>query len=546
MAPASATAASPAACTATQASPPWHEASLTGLSPAPRQVLRPPRGSLGCGHAAPGACRGRQCRRGEPGGRQPPPDGAASPAGSRGGVTMERRRRRRRGSAGSRGLPPAARALPGEISPWFHHPPPAPKEKFLLRARGSGHPSRAGVRGAALAPAPPLPPLPVPIALRPVALVPRVHRGCTAPAGRAALPRPQAQHRGAASEGGGHSHPVPGRVVSKGPQDPTPPSPPPQPACHIPMPGGFTRSAPPSPARAPPAPASPQPGPAAPHPPLPHSFPFSVHPLQVPEPSPSLRARHRHHRRGLESPAAPVCLCQCRGWGGDTPARSPRAPSPASPAAAGETEARRNSPHAKPGTTSPRPAKATAGVKCGRGPRRQLSSGAGRGGRVNTAPRPGQTAGRGQRARGGQVQQGWVRAWGRVHPCLAGATEPPGPAGAPLPTLTGGDAPHRVPGLAGHRYGAACAGTRGRSPSRFYPHRRYTLRRHGAKPANTRECSPGWEGGRWDGGSHLVTRGVAPQTGQHLPPPPHRSWKRRGPAGGTGFPQPRGAGTPHA
>lgn len=52
----------------------------------------------------------------------------------------------RRGSAGSRGLPPAAHTLPGEISPWFHHPLPALKEKFLLDARGSSHSSRAGVQ----------------------------------------------------------------------------------------------------------------------------------------------------------------------------------------------------------------------------------------------------------------------------------------------------------------------------------------------------------------------------------------------------------------
>lgn len=100
---------------------------------------------------------------------------------------------------------------------------------------------------------------------------------------------------------------------------------PPPPADHLPAPkpGGFTCPAPLSPANAPPAPASPQPGPSTPHPPLPHSFPFSMHPLQVPEPSPSLHTRHRHHRRGLELPAAP--------------ARLPVDPSllPTSPAAAG-------------------------------------------------------------------------------------------------------------------------------------------------------------------------------------------------------------------
>lgn len=69
-----------------------------------------------------------------------PPDGAAAPTG-----TMAGQRWRRWGSAGSRGLPPAAHTLPGEISPRFHHPLPALK-KFLLRARGSSHPSRAGAQ----------------------------------------------------------------------------------------------------------------------------------------------------------------------------------------------------------------------------------------------------------------------------------------------------------------------------------------------------------------------------------------------------------------
>lgn len=50
------------------------------------------------------------------------------------------------GRAGSQGLPPAAHTLPGEISPWFHHPLPALKEKFLLHTRGSSHSSRAGVQ----------------------------------------------------------------------------------------------------------------------------------------------------------------------------------------------------------------------------------------------------------------------------------------------------------------------------------------------------------------------------------------------------------------
>lgn len=85
-------AASPTARAATRASPPWHEASSTGLSPAPRRVLRPPWGSPGCGHAAPGACRGtpalpqgaRRVQRREPGSHP------RHPAGSRTGVTMAR------------------------------------------------------------------------------------------------------------------------------------------------------------------------------------------------------------------------------------------------------------------------------------------------------------------------------------------------------------------------------------------------------------------------------------------------------------------------
>ncbi|XP_054252913.1 basic proline-rich protein-like [Indicator indicator] len=177
------------------------------------------------------------------------------PAGSRGGVTMERRRRRRRGSESSRGLPPAARELPGEISPWFHHPPPAPKEKFYCSMEwGSSHPVEGRGIGACAGPAPPpTHPLPAPPALRPFALLPRVHRGCPAPAGRATLPRPRAQHRSTASKGGA-CQPVPRHVLL------------------------FNLI---------PSKGTPSPSPAAPHPPLPNSFPFSTHPLQVPEPNPS-------------------------------------------------------------------------------------------------------------------------------------------------------------------------------------------------------------------------------------------------------------------
>lgn len=57
-----------------------------------------------------------------------------------------------------------------------------------------------------------------------------------------------------------------------------------------------------------------------------HSFPFSTHTLQVPEPSHSLRTRHRHHRRGLASLAAAACRRRCRG----TPACFSRACSRAS------------------------------------------------------------------------------------------------------------------------------------------------------------------------------------------------------------------------
>ncbi|XP_065509585.1 basic proline-rich protein-like [Caloenas nicobarica] len=221
-----------------------------------------------------------------------PPDGAASPAGSRGGVTMERQRRRRRGSAGSRGLPPAARALPGEISPWFHHPPPAPEEKFLLRARGSSRPSRARGAGAALAPRPPLRPLPAPPAL-----------GCRAP------------HRCWGT------------------------------------------------------------------------------PARSPEPKAQLRRGKPRHSETHPTPNLPP----------------------------------------RPLARQKRPQ-----VKGGHSPRRRLSRGVGRGGRVNTAPRPGQTAGWGQPP-GVDAYGRAGRAWGRVRRCSAGATEPPGPVGTPVRPLASGE-----------------------------------------------------------------------------------------------------------
>lgn len=106
---------------------------------------------------------------------------------------------------GERGLPGAPASSPRAARRDF-----SVVSSSAARPEGEVPAPRAGQRpplegqgtGAALAPHPPLHPLPAPAVLRPVALVPRVHRGCTAPAGRAALPRPRAQHRGAASKGG--------------------------------------------------------------------------------------------------------------------------------------------------------------------------------------------------------------------------------------------------------------------------------------------------------------------------------------------------------
>lgn len=75
-------------------------------------------------------------------------------------------------------------------------------EEVPAPCTGQRPPLKGWGAGAALALHPPLHPLPAPATLRPVALMPRVHQGCTAPAGRAALPRPRAQHRSTASKGG--------------------------------------------------------------------------------------------------------------------------------------------------------------------------------------------------------------------------------------------------------------------------------------------------------------------------------------------------------
>lgn len=143
---------------------------------------RSSRGMSGDAGAASGSRAGA-----EKGARLPPPAPRWLPHWGYYGKAAARGER-----AHSRGLPRAASMLPGEISLWFHHPPPAPKEKFLLHARGSSHPLQGQSAGAA--PHPQLRPLPSPCTLGAFALVPRVHRGCSAAAGRAALPQPRAWH----------------------------------------------------------------------------------------------------------------------------------------------------------------------------------------------------------------------------------------------------------------------------------------------------------------------------------------------------------------
>ncbi|XP_052653209.1 splicing factor 3B subunit 4-like [Harpia harpyja] len=226
------------------------------------------------------------------------------------------RRRQRRGSVGSRGLPPAARVLPGGISPWFHHPPPALKEKFLLRARGSGHPSRAEVQG-----------LRWPCTPRCTHCPPPPHSGpshschvCTEGA-RHQLAELRCHGLGLSTAAlparGGWPAFAQASGLRGSPRPNTDASP-------LPLTSSCLGASPlctPVPSKGTPAPASPWPSPAALHHPLPHSFPFSTHPLQVPEPSPSLHTRHQHHHRSLETPAAAACLCQRQ----RTPACSPQA-----------------------------------------------------------------------------------------------------------------------------------------------------------------------------------------------------------------------------
>lgn len=96
-----------------------------------------------------------------------PPDGAAAPTGTLPAPAVELPWEGSAGGAGGAQAPGGSRQqptlLPGEISPWFHHPLPALKEKFLLHARGKQPPLEGwGAAGAALGPQPRrAPPAPV-------------------------------------------------------------------------------------------------------------------------------------------------------------------------------------------------------------------------------------------------------------------------------------------------------------------------------------------------------------------------------------------------
>lgn len=256
------------------------------------------------------------------------------------------RQQQRRGSAGSRGLPPAARALPGEISPWFHHPPPALK-KFLLRARGSGHPSRAGVQGLRWLCTPrcthcPPPPHSGPSHSCHVCTKGARHQLAELHCHGLGLSTAALPARGGwpvcARASGLRGSPRPNADASL-----------------LPLTSSCLGASPalqPHPQQGHSNPSQPLPSPAALHRPLPHSFPFSTHPLQVPEPSPSLHARHWHHHCSLQSPAAAACLCQHQ----RTPACSPQACSRARETEAWRDSTSRQSQHhlPLPGESSPR------------------------------------------------------------------------------------------------------------------------------------------------------------------------------------------------
>ncbi|XP_065515941.1 basic proline-rich protein-like [Lathamus discolor] len=502
------------------------ERHLPGTKRVGRVPAQPLAGSSACPGARWGVDKQLPGHGGDAGSRAgantPVQTGRAPPGSSRGGVTTGRRRRRR-GSAGSRGLPPAA-ALPGEISPRFHHPPPAPEEKFLLRARGSGRPSRAGERGALLAPHPslrprgPPPPCPGPSCSCHV---------CTEGA-RHQLAEPRCRGLGLSTTA------LPPRAWAQARAGGL--GGPPGPAIDVPS----------RPPRSPPCARSPALRPC------PH-FPFSTHPLQVPEPNPSLGAQHRHHHRGLELPAAAVCQCQ------GTPA-----PSPHPSLAMAGTQTHQGSPQVKPGTESTRLAKATLGqgrpwpktvALHRRGPQQE--------GKYRTPPRANSRL-------GGDQHSSSVCA-GQSPPVLGGCHQGTGPGGhpcgGPSPTASS-QAPTTAAstaGPAGHRHGAGCQDTE--TPtlrSHLYRHRRSGADSRAASVPHRccrcpvhmgmqPSCSSGQEG-RGDGGSTRSPMGPVRRDREDATrgrPPPHGRRDprlQRGAAAGSGqeLRTPPAASRPHA